>query len=273
MNDQYAVFGNPIAHSKSPAIHRAFADETGQVMTYEARLSPLDDFAGAVNEFVRQGGLGFNVTIPFKEEAFGLARAFTARAELAGAVNTMKVLESGLLEGDNTDGIGLIRDLTLNNDVELVGRAVLVLGAGGAARGVVGPLLETQPGRLFIANRTAEKAEVLAEKFGRLGPVEGGGFDKIGRKPFDVVINATSAGLSRRVPPIPLTAVRPRGTCYDMVYSDLATPFQKWARAAGAGAALDGLGMLVEQAAEAFYLWRGVRPDSSRLIKSMRNSS
>ena len=272
--DRYAVFGNPIGHSKSPAIHRMFASETGQLLRYEARLSPLDGFGEAVRQFVEAAGCGFNVTVPFKEEAFELADELTSRAERAKAVNTIEVLESGKLRGDNTDGIGLIRDLSQNHSVSLSGHSVLLLGAGGAARGALGPLLEARPRCVYVANRTKQRARELVSEFSELGSVDGGGFDSLrGTEPFDVIINATSAGLSEAVPPIPLSSLRPGGACYDMVYGDHATPFQRWARAAGAAVALDGLGMLVEQAAEAFYVWRGVRPVTKQTIAAIRNEA
>ena len=269
--DRYGVFGNPIGHSKSPTIHRAFALQTGQALTYEAILSPLDEFVASVQQFVDGGGLGFNITVPFKEQGFELVDELTERAALARAVNTVTIIESGTLRGDNTDGIGLIRDLTENNEIALRDQVVLLLGAGGAARGVLGPLVESKPAQIFVANRTAQKAADLASQFVANGFVRGGGLDAVaGVGPFDVFINATSAGLTDAVPAIPLTSLRVGGACYDMVYADTATPFQRWARAAGAAIALDGLGMLVEQAAEAFYSWRGVRPATGPVIAHLR---
>lgn len=270
MPDKYAVLGNPIAHSKSPLIHRDFALQTGQDLIYTAMLAPLDKFRETARGFIASGGRGFNVTVPFKEEAWRLVDERSAPAELAGALNTVTVRDDGSLFGDNTDGVGLVRDLVENNRVDLGGARILLLGAGGAARGVVGPLLSRQPQRLVIANRTASRAIELAQLCAHLGTVEGSGFSSLRDEQFDVIINATSAGLADAVPAVPLTCLRHRGCCYDMVYSDAATPFQKWARAAGADIALDGLGMLVEQAAEAFELWRGVRPDASRTIADLR---
>jgi shikimate dehydrogenase len=271
--DQYAVFGNPIAHSKSPTIHMAFALETGQPISYVTELAPLDGFAQCVADFIERGGRGFNVTVPFKEEAWALVDERSPRAELAGAVNTVLVQSNGRLFGENTDGVGLVRDLTHNHEVELAGRSILMLGAGGAARGAVGPLLSEGPSRLVIANRTIERARVLANDFrtyASVVPSYAEYADLSAHQPFDVIINATAAGLSGDVPPVPLTALVLRGCCYDMVYADVATPFQRWARAAGADVALDGLGMLAEQAAEAFRVWRGVLPPTAGVIAELR---
>lgn len=257
MTDRYAVFGNPVGHSLSPQIHALFAAQTGQDISYEAICPPLDGFAQAVTEFIAAGGRGANVTLPFKEEAFRLAVRRTARAEGAGAVNTLSFIGTEIC-GDNTDGAGLVRDLTVNLGFPLAGRRILVLGAGGAARGVIRPLLEQQPAELFIANRTPDKATLLAEAFG----VSGGGFDALANRAFDLVINATSAGLSAAVLPAP--AFAPGALAYEMVYGR-ETPFMQTARATGARVA-DGLGMLVEQAAEAFCVWRGVRPQTAPVL-------
>ena len=273
MLDAYAVIGNPIGHSKSPEIHRRFADETAQNLTYVALLAPLGGFPDTVAEFVAAGGRGFNVTVPFKEEAWRLVADRSPRAAQARAVNTVVVSAGGGLFGDNTDGVGLIRDLVHNHAVAMRGTRVLLLGAGGAARGVVGPLLEQAPAVLVIANRTAARAVELAGAFADSGPVEGRGFHGLGDRQFDLIINATSAGLEGGLPPVPLGCLRPHGCCYDMTYGDGATRFQRWARAAGADLALDGLGMLVEQAAEAFLLWRGVRPSTSPVLAALRRSA
>lgn len=270
MTDRYAVVGNPIAHSQSPRIHALFADQTGQDVSYTRILAPLDDFERTVRRFVEEGGRGLNVTVPFKQAAWALAKQRGRLAERAGAVNTLSVLESGELRGDNTDGIGLLRDLTINLRVEIRGARVLIAGAGGAARGVLEPLLAEDPQELVIANRTAERAETLASLFAELGPVAGGGFEAIEDRQFDLVINATAAGLKGETPLIPASAIH-RGTwCYDMVYGNGLTPFVRWAQARGAGHAVDGLGMLVEQAAESFYLWRGVRPSTAPVIRALR---
>lgn len=272
--DRYVVIGNPISHSKSPAIHARFAAQTGQALRYDTLLAPLGEFEATLSSFVHEGGKGCNVTVPFKEDAWRLATERSGRAELAGALNTLQVRADGSVYGDNTDGVGLVRDLIENHQVELAGRRILLLGAGGAARGVISPLLEAQPSNLVIANRTAERAQNLADIFSFLGvDLVGCGLSDVRSMQFDIIINATAAGLQGTVPPIPLAALRPGGCCYDMVYADVATPFQKWARAAGADQALDGLGMLVEQAAESFYLWRGVRPETGDVISTLRNGT
>ncbi len=267
--DRYVVFGNPIGHSKSPAIHRLFAEQTGQTMEYGARLAPLDDFAGNAREFF-QDGLGANVTLPFKEDAFRLCSVLTPRAERAGAVNMLTRLPDGTLRGDNTDGVGLVRDLINNAGVTLAGKRILLLGAGGAVRGVVESLLEQKPVSLVIANRTVDKAELLAQIFAGLGPVAASGFDWL-EEPVDIIINATSASLAGDLPPISSSLIQPGVTvCYDMMYGKEPTPFCRWAAEHGAAQALDGFGMLVEQAAEAFTYWRGVTPDSKAVMASLR---
>ena len=267
--DRYVVFGNPIGHSKSPLIHHLFAEQTGEALDYNTLLAPLEDFTGCAREFFLQGR-GANVTVPFKEEAYRLANALTERAQRAGAVNTLSKLADGSLLGDNTDGAGLVRDLTVNAGLSLAGKRILLLGAGGAVRGALEPLLAQQPASLVIANRTVEKAERLAELFDDLGPVSASGFDWLS-EPVDLIINATSASLSGDVPPIAGSLVEPGKTfCYDMMYAKEPTAFCRWATEHGAAVAMDGLGMLVEQAAEAFYLWRGVRPDSAPVLAELR---
>ena len=267
--DHYVVFGNPIAHSKSPVLHRLFAEQTGQAMQYDTLLAPLDDFAGCAKEFFLQGR-GANVTVPFKEDAYRLVDQLTARAQRAGAVNTLSKLADGSLLGDNTDGAGLVRDLTVNAGFSLKGKRILVLGAGGAVRGALEPLLAEGPASVTIANRTVEKAELLAELFSDLGPVAASGFDWL-KEPVDLIINATSASLSGELPPIASSLIEPGKTlCYDMMYGKEPTPFCVWASGHGAGQVMDGLGMLAEQAAEAFYLWRGVRPDTAPALNELR---
>lgn len=267
--DRYCVFGNPIGHSKSPLIHRLFAEQTGQVIDYQARLAPLDDFPANARAFFAEG-LGGNVTVPFKEEAFRLCDELTERARRAGAVNTVKKLADGSLLGDNTDGAGLVRDLTMNAAVSLKGKRILLLGAGGAVRGVLEPLLAEQPAALVIANRTVEKAEQLAREFADLGPVVASGYDWIDA-PVDLIINGTSASLAGELPPIAPSLIQPGHTlCYDMMYGKALTAFNRWAAEHGAVRTLDGLGMLVEQAAEAFFLWRGVRPASAPVLAELR---
>jgi shikimate dehydrogenase len=251
--DRYVVFGNPIGHSKSPLIHRLFAEQTGEQLDYNTLLAPLEDFTGCAREFFLQGR-GANVTVPFKEEAYRLANTLTERAQRAGAVNTLSKLADGSLLGDNTDGAGLVRDLTVNAGLSLQGKRILLLGAGGAVRGALEPLL----------------AERLAALFDDLGPVSASGFDWL-REPVDVIINATSASLSGDVPPIASSLVEPGKTfCYDMMYAKEPTAFCRWASEQGAAQAMDGLGMLVEQAAEAFFLWRGVRPESAPVLAELR---
>ena len=267
--DRYVVFGNPIGHSKSPMIHRLFAEQTGEQLDYSTSLAPLDDFSHFAKAFFVEGR-GANVTVPFKEDAFRLADSLTARAQRAGAVNTLSKLADGSLLGDNTDGAGLVRDLTVNAGFSLTGKRILVLGAGGAVRGALEPLLAEQPASLIIANRTVEKAELLAQLFADLGPVSASGFDWL-QEPVDLIINATSASLSGDVPPIAGSLVEPgRTVCYDMMYGKEPTSFCCWAREQGVAVAMDGLGMLAEQAAEAFFLWRGVRPDTAPVLAELR---
>lgn len=269
--DRYAVMGRPVGHSKSPLIHRMFAQQTGQAIRYDAIEVPLDGFARALERFRADGGKGLNITVPFKQQAWLLADRRSDRAERAGAVNTLVFNEDGSLYGDNTDGIGLVRDLTRNHALELSGRRILLLGAGGAARGVLQPLLEQHPALLVIANRTASKALELARLFGDLGPVEGCGFDDLAGREFDLVINATAAGLDDRVPELPAGLLAEHCACYDLMYGDQPTAFVRHARQQGARLALDGLGMLVEQAAESFFIWRGVRPDTDAVIRALRH--
>ncbi|VXC88592.1 dehydroshikimate reductase, NAD(P)-binding [Pseudomonas sp. 8Z] len=267
--DRYCVFGNPIGHSKSPLIHRLFAEQTGQVLTYEARLAPLDDFTSNARAFFAEG-LGGNVTVPFKEDAFRLADELTERARRAGAVNTLKKLEDGRLLGDNTDGAGLTRDLQDNAGFSLTGKRILILGAGGAVRGVLEPFLAQRPAALVVANRTRCKAEKLAIEFSDLGSLQAAGFDWIDA-PLDLIINGTSASLGGDLPPIAPSLIRPGHTvCYDMMYAKEPTAFNRWAAEHGAARCLDGLGMLVEQAAEAFELWRGVRPETASVLAELR---
>jgi shikimate dehydrogenase len=268
--DKYVVFGNPIGHSKSPFIHKWFAERTGQSMEYSPSLVPLDGFPDAARAFFTEG-LGANVTVPFKEQAWQLCDLLTPRAERAGAVNMLSRLEDGRLRGDNTDGEGLVRDL-LNNGVRLEGARILLLGAGGAARGVIEPLLEQRPAQLVVANRTLEKAQALAEAFADLGPIDALPFDGLD-SPMDLVINATAASLAGEVPPLPGAVILAgRTVCYDMMYSAAQTPFNAWAQAQGASRTLDGLGMLVEQAAVAFRYWRGVDVATGPLLAALRGS-
>ncbi len=270
MPDRYAVFGNPISHSQSPRIHALFAAQTGEEMSYEALLAPLDGFATAVRAFAMSGGRGANVTLPFKEQAFCLATELTPRAKAAGAVNTLS-FDGTALRGDNTDGAGLVRDLKANLGFDIAGKRVLLLGAGGAAHGVVLPLLDEQPAALTIANRTEEKAFRLALAFaGRRGTLpEACGFTALTGREFELVINATSAGLSDTALPLPPRLFAARGLAYEMVYGR-ETAFMRQAHAAGCRVA-DGLGMLVEQAAEAFQGWRGMRPATGPVLARLKS--
>lgn len=269
--DRYCVFGNPIAHSKSPDIHAAFAAQTGQALTYEKRLAPVDGFAAAVQAFIAEGGKGANVTVPFKLDAVKVAQALTIRARAAGAVNTLHFTEDGIV-GDNTDGAGLVADIVNNAGVQIIGKRVLLLGAGGAARGVVLPMLEHRPAQLVIANRTVATAKALVEQFAALGGegvVSACGYADI-EGAFDLVINATSASLSAELPPVPASVFAPGSLAYDMMYAASPTVFLQFAGQHGARLR-DGLGMLVEQAAEAFSLWRGVQPATAGVLQSLRD--
>jgi shikimate dehydrogenase len=266
VTDRYVVIGNPIAHSKSPRIHALFAAATGQDMRYDALLAPLGGFAAAVREFIAAGGCGANVTVPFKEDAFRLATRLSERAQAAGAVNTLQFSPDGIF-GDNTDGAGLVRDLTANLGVSVAGKRVLLLGAGGAARGVILPLLAEGPASLTIANRTVDKALVLAAAF---PGCTGCGLDELAGREFDLAINATSAGLTGGVSPRLTFSWAPAAFAYDMMYGK-GSDFLRQASAAGVRTA-DGLGMLVEQAAEAFFVWRGLRPDTGPVLAELRSA-
>jgi len=271
-NELYAVVGNPISHSKSPRIHSLFASQTGEPVEYTAIQAPLDDFAGTVRNFFRRGGKGLNVTVPFKEQAWTLAEHRTARAEKAGASNTLYLNQDDALVADNTDGVGLVRDLMINHQVALKGLRILVLGAGGAVRGVLGPILAEAPARLTIANRTVARAEALVRLFAdNAGEADLGacGFDQVSDH-YDLVINGTSASLQGDLPPVPPSILDDATVVYDMMYSLQTTIFNQWALDHGATRVFDGLGMLVEQAAESFYVWRGVRPETAAVIHQLR---
>lgn len=268
--EDYAVMGNPISHSKSPSIHTLFAEQTQQSILYTAIHVDLGGFKQAVGNFSATGGKGLNITVPFKQEAWELVTERSERAERAGAVNTIKMLDNGTLFGDNTDGIGLVNDLTINHSIELNGKNILLMGAGGAARGVLIPLLKQNPDFLFIANRTPDKAKDLADDFADSGNINGGGYDSISDLKFDIVINATAASLQGDLPPLPDTLLNDNASCYDMMYSAKPTPFMLWATQHNATKVLDGLGMLVEQAAESFYIWRGMKPDTKLVIENLR---
>lgn len=270
--DAYAVMGNPIAHSKSPRIHAAFAQQTGQRITYTAIQVDPGGFAQAVGNFFANGGKGLNVTVPFKQEAWALAVTRGPEAELAGAVNTLLLDNDGALVGRNTDGIGLVRDIRDNHGGRIENQRVLLIGAGGAARGVLEPLLAHKPARTVIANRTPDRAHELAKIFAAQGSVEGAGFDDLRGESFDLIINASAASLHGEVPPLPEDVIADGGWCYDMMYGAEPTPFLRWSNAHGAALSLDGLGMLVEQAAESFFIWRGVRPDTAPVLAKLRSA-
>ena len=265
MTDRYAVIGNPVAHSLSPRIHAAFAQQSGQDIEYGAILAPVDGFAAAAEAFRAQGGRGLNVTVPFKLDAFALSTTLTDRAQSAGAVNTLRFEGESAL-GDNTDGAGLVADITGRLGVSLTHKRILLMGAGGAARGVALPLLEQKPALLAIANRTVEKAIALAAHWISQGDVRGGGYDDFADERFDVIINATSASLTGDVPPLSKRACASAMLAYDMVYGERATRFLVAAKSLGVSHTADGLGMLIAQAAESFLLWRGVRPDTGPVI-------
>ena len=271
MTDKYCVFGNPIGHSKSPIIHAAFARQTKQDIQYTATLAPVDGFADAVDEFIAAGGRGANVTVPFKQEAFQLVTRLTPRAELAGASNTL-IFEGDEVIGDNTHGVGLLRDVMINLGYPIKDKRILILGAGGAARGVIGPLLEMHPQSVTVANRTVPRAKVLSEHFSHLGPISGCGYADLAGQSFDIVINATSAGLTGTMPPLPDGIFAPGSLAYKMMYGLGDTPFRSFARNQGAAMISEGLGMLVEQAAESFFVWRGVRPDCNPVMELLRGA-
>jgi len=267
MIDRYAVIGNPVAHSKSPQIHTLFAHESGQEMAYGRLLAPLDGFNETVERFRAEGGKGLNVTVPFKQEAYRLATSHSQRARAAEAVNTLR-FDAGAVYGDNTDGEGLVRDIRDNLGVAIAGRRVLLLGAGGAARGVIGPLLAQHPKGLTVANRTVERARMLERHFG--ANVRASDYEALSGSQFDIVVNATSASLAGALPPLPGGVYAAGSLAYDMMYGAGLTPFLERARAEGAGLTADGLGMLVEQAAESFFVWRGIRPRTATALASLR---
>ncbi|MDH4071717.1 MAG: shikimate dehydrogenase [Gammaproteobacteria bacterium] len=269
MTDRYGVMGYPVSHSRSPVIHRLFAAQTGEDIQYELLQVPPNKLEAAIAQFGRTGGKGLNITVPHKTEVARIVDELSERARIAGAVNTV-VFRDGSLYGDNTDGIGLIRDLTVNHGLTLKGRNILILGAGGATRGIVSPLLELEPGSVVIANRTFPKARALADQFASEGPVNACRFEDVRSLPiYDLIINATSAGLKGEIPPYPEEAVHPATFCYDLSYSATPTPFTVWAARHGAAKSVMGWGMLVEQAAESFYIWRGVRPETAPVLKQL----
>lgn len=269
--DQYAVFGHPINHSKSPRIHTLFAEQTRQTLEYTSQDVPAELFASAIADFFKQGGKGLNCTVPLKELAWQRAEVLSERAQFSKAVNTLVLQEDGCLLGDNTDGIGLVADLTINHSISLFKKRILILGAGGASRGIIAPLMEKSPAHIVIANRTVEKAIVLSKEFSQLGEIVGCAYEDIENTEFDLILNATSASLTGELPPLTDNLLAENGCCYDLAYGNQPTAFVKWGIAHAAEKSLDGLGMLVEQAAEAFYIWRGVRPETKDII-SLLNS-
>ena len=267
--DRYGVMGYPVAHSRSPVIHRLFAQQTGQELQYELLRVAPEKLEEAVRQFQRTGGKGLNITVPHKRAVFRLVDQLSERASTAGAVNTLSFRDSEIY-GDNTDGIGLLRDLVVNLGLQLEGANILILGAGGATRGIVGPLLEMQPRKLCIANRTLKRAEDLVERFASHGAISACRFDGVPlNEPFDLIINATSAIHGGEVPPYPGAAISSQTFCYDLSYSQKPTPFCQWALEHGAAQTVMGWGMLVEQAAESFHIWRGVRPDTKPVLKQI----
>lgn len=268
--DKYAVFGNPIKHSLSPDIHSAFAEQTGQQIIYRRHQVELGKFADAARSFFDNGGKGLNITVPFKLDAFEFANELSMRARRAGAVNTLAVMEDGGVFGDNTDGVGLIRDICNNLDWDITDKRVLVLGAGGAVRGILGPLIRKHPSHLLIANRTVEKAQKLAADFSGLGDVRACRYEALASNHFDLIINGTAASMTGELPELPSDILSDVGCCYDMMYSAEPTPFMRWGASNAAWAVSDGLGMLVEQAAESFYIWRGVKPKTRAVIDRIR---
>jgi len=267
---QFAVMGSPVAHSKSPRIHTLFAHQFKHRIEYTAIEVDPGGFAQALAQFRAAGGRGLNVTVPFKLDAFRLADHLSDRAKLAGAVNTIRFEPDGTVFGDNTDGAGLVHDLTKNLEVAIKDKKVLVLGAGGAVRGVLAPLLKHHPAQLVIANRTVSKGKELAEEFAHFGKIEACGFNELKGKRFDIVINGTAASLKGEVPPLPENLFANHALAYDMMYGDKATPFMDWAALHGAERIADGLGMLVEQAAESYLVWHGVRPETKSVIAALR---
>jgi shikimate dehydrogenase len=270
MSDIYGVVGHPVAHSWSPFIHGLFARETGQSMTYRLFDFTPGELEARVREFFSQDGRGLNITLPHKIAAVDIATDLTTRAAHAGAVNTLALQKNGTILGDNTDGAGLVRDLCDNLGLVIIRRRILIVGAGGAARGVIAPLLALEPGEIVIANRTAERAENLAKAFTKLGSVQGVGIRYIGGGPFDLVINATSASLSNELPPMTKAIIGPETVCYDMAYSKTDTPFVQWSLQNGCARAVQGWGMLVEQAAESFRVWRGLKPATASVLTALK---
>ena len=267
---RFAVMGNPIAHSKSPVIHKQFAHQFKHNLEYSAIQVDVGGLSQAVGQFRAAGGNGLNVTVPFKLDAFRLSDHLSDRAQLAQAVNTLRFEKDGTVFGDNTDGAGLVHDLVHNLGTSIKGKQILILGAGGAVRGVLAPILKHNPARLVIANRTVAKAKDLVREFAQHGKIEVCEFEDLRGKHFDLVINGTAASLEGEVPPLPETIFTRGALAYDMMYADKPTPFIEWAELHGAAKTADGIGMLVEQAAESYFVWNGVRPQTRPVIAAMR---
>jgi shikimate dehydrogenase len=267
--DRYAVIGHPVNHSRSPFIHARFALQTSEAMLYTTIDAKPEEFESTVRQFFAGGGKGLNVTVPHKEAALLLAQELTPRAQRAGAINVLALREGGQLLGDNTDGAGLARDLLNNHRVTVAGRRLLLLGAGGAARGAIAPLLGLKPSGMTIVNRNVIRARELADRFSDMGQLRAIGYQDLGNEPYDLVINATAASLAGELPALPPGIVNIRSICYDMYYGRDETPFTRWALQRGCARAIMGLGMLVEQAAESFHLWRGVRPDTASVLSAL----
>jgi shikimate dehydrogenase len=270
MTDRYGVTGHPVAHSWSPFIHGLFARDTRQAMSYRLYDFTPEEFAARVRDFFTLGGRGLNVTVPHKIAAVEVASELTTRAAHAGAVNTLAMQKDGTILGDNTDGAGLVSDLCDNLGLVIIRRRILIIGAGGATRGVMAPLLALEPAAIIVANRTAARAEEMAGAFARMGPVQGVGFRYVSGSAFDLVINATSASLSGELPAVPDSIIGPETVCYDMAYGKTDTPFMQWALKRGCARAVQGWGMLVEQAAESFRIWRGVKPGTASVLTALK---
>ena len=268
--EQYLVLGNPVMHSKSPMIHRRFAEQTGEALRYDRRLVETGTFEKAIRAIQQEGIAGANITLPFKEEAYRIADESSSRADRAGAVNTLTFRKDGSIHGDNTDGVGMVRDITENHGQILQDKRILILGAGGAVRGILKPVIDQKPHSITIANRTVTRAEQLRDLFADEFKIGAGDFACLTGQQFDVVINGTSLGLQGKVAPIPDEILVESAIAYDMMYGEGCRPFRKWALARGIAITMDGLGMLVEQAAESFYLWRHVYPQTRPVIEQIR---
>lgn len=271
----YAVFGNPINHSKSPQIHSLFAEQTGISLSYQAIEVPADNFNNYVKRFAEKNGKGLNITVPFKGDAFSLCNTLTERAKKSASVNTIWFDDKKGIHGDTTDGKGLLNDLTVNYSLDLKNKSILILGAGGSVRAILEPLCEQKPKNIVIANRTVSKAEELVQLFSDNTDIQAYSYDSLKQitGAFDLIINGTSLSLSGKLPDIPVTAINNKTSCYDLMYSDTDTVFMQWAKKQGALKVMDGLGMLVEQAAEAFLIWHGVKPETGSVIKALRANS